>query len=362
MKHLLSLALLAVGSLGAAQTRAPEFKAPSGFQVGLYADGLKQPRFMALSPGGEVFVSDPGAGTVEVLADRNGDGKTDGRTTYASGLNKPHGLAFHGGYLYVANTDGVVRYPYKPGDHQASAAAQKVLSLPEGGHWTRTVTFGPDGKMYVATGSSCNVCEEKDARRAAIWVYGADGKNGKPYATGLRNSVGQVWVGNQMYATSNGRDMLGDDLPPEGVYRVAAGKFYGWPYCYTVKPGQPQVWDSDFKAKTAEVCKQATPAFALTAAHAAPLGITAYTGKTFPAAYRGQLFAALHGSWNRSQKSGYKVVTVDPSSGKVSDFLTGFLEGQNTLGRPVDLLTAPDGSLLLTDDYSGKIWRIQYVK
>ncbi|AXG98614.1 sorbosone dehydrogenase family protein [Deinococcus wulumuqiensis] len=362
VKRIVTAAFL--GLVGAAHAQGgplPQLRAPAGFKVGLYASGFGQPRFMALSPSGDLFVSDPQAGTVVVASDRDRDGVADGKAVFASGLNRPHGLAFHGGFLYVANTDGVVRFPYRSGDRKASGPAQKLLSLPEGGHWTRTVVFGPDGKMYVSTGSSCNVCEEGDSRRAAVWVYDADGKNGKPYATGLRNAVGLEWFGAALYATNNGRDQLGDDLPPEGFYRLRAGGFYGWPYCYGTRAGQPQVWDRDFGKKNAAACASATPAFALTTAHSAPLGMAFYTGKTFPASYRGRLFVGLHGSWNRSEKSSYKVVTIDPKTGRVSDFLTGFLSGQNVLGRPVDLQVMPDGSLLLTDDGEGRIWRIQFV-
>nr|WP_243398469.1 sorbosone dehydrogenase family protein [Deinococcus koreensis] len=316
---------------------------------------------MAVAPGGDVLLSDPQAGTVSVLPDRNQDGKADSREVFASGLNQPHGLALHGGFLYVANTDSVVRFPFRAGDLKASGPAQKLVDLPAGGgHSTRTVEFGPDGRMYVSAGSSCNVCEETDPRRAAVWVYDADGKNGQPYATGLRNAVGLEWNAGTLYATNNGRDQLGDDLPPEGFYRLTAGGFYGWPYCYTTQPGQPQVWDKEFGRRSAAACAPATPAFALTTAHSAPLGLAFYTGQAFPAAYRGQMFVALHGSWNRSTKSGYKVITVDPASGKVSDFLTGFLKGDQVGGRPVDLAVLPGGALLLSDDGAGKVWRIGY--
>lgn len=350
------------GLVVSACAQTPALVLPDGFTVNVFADGFSQPRYLALAPNADIFLSDPGRGEIVVLTDANGDGKAETRSVFASDLNQPFSLAFHGNYLYVGNTDGVVRFPYKAGDRKATGPAQKLVDLPQGGHWTRTVTFGPDGKMYVATGSTCNVCEETDARRAAIWVYDADGKNGKVFATGLRNAVGQEWFDGVLYSTNNGRDMLGDDLPPEGFYKLTAGGFYGWPYCYTTQPGQPQVWDREFGRKTAEVCRSATPAFSLVTAHSAPLGLAFYTGKTFPAAYKNQMFVALHGSWNRSQKSGYKVVMVNPQSGKVADFMTGFLKGQTTLGRPVDLVVAADGSLLLTDDGAGKVWRIQYGK
>lgn len=334
---------------------------PQGFNVTVFAEGFTKPRLMEVASNGDVILSDPNSGTVYVLPDRDRNGKADSKEVYASGLNQPHGLALHGGYLYVANTDGVVRFPYQPGDTKASAAPIKVVDLPAGGgHSTRTVTFGPDGKMYVSAGSTCNVCEETDARRAAIWQYDPDGKNGRLYASGLRNAVGIEWFNGTLYATNNGRDLLGDDLPPEGFYRVKDGGFYGWPYCYTTTAGQPQVWDSNFGRKDAALCATATPAFALTTAHSAPLGLAFYSGSTFPAEYRGKMFVGLHGSWNRSVKSGYKVITVDPATGEVQDFLTGFLNGQSVSGRPVDLAVLPDGALLLTDDGTGKVWRIQY--
>lgn len=332
---------------------------PSGFRVTEYASGFQNPRLLAVAPNGDVFVSDMRAGIVYVLPDRNRDGRPEGRTAFATGLRQPHGLAFRDGYLYVANTDAVVRFAYKTGDTKASGPAQKLVDLPSGGgHSTRTVTFGPDGRMYVSIGSSCNVCEETDERRAAVWVYDADGKNGKPFATGLRNAVGLEWFGGTLYATNNGRDMIGDDIPPEAFYKLKAGGNYGWPYCYTVN-GQ-QVYDQQFGRKTAAACADTVPAFATTTAHSAPLGLAFYTGTKFPAEYRNQMFVALHGSWNRTERAGYKVVMINPQTGRVQDFMTGFLNGQEVRGRPVDLAVLQDGSMLLTDDANGTIYRITY--
>ncbi|WP_425145732.1 PQQ-dependent sugar dehydrogenase [Deinococcus sp.] len=355
---LLSFALSACSPATQAATSdslVSRLKVPDGFTVSLYASGLKNPRLLATAPNGDVFVSDQGAGRVYVFA----GGKGGTPQTFAQGLRQPHGLAFHGDFLYVATTDAVLRYPYKSGDLKATGGPSKLVDLPVGGgHSTRTVVFGPDNRMYVSAGSSCNVCEESDPKRAAVWVYDADGKNGQPYSTGLRNAVGLAWQGTTLYASMNGRDNLGDNIPPEAFFRLKAGGFYGWPYCYTLDG--TQTYDKDFGRKDASVCRNATPAFATVTAHSAPLGINFYSGKSFPTAYQGMLFAALHGSWNRSERSGDKVVMIDPQSGKVADFLTGFLDGQTSLGRPAGVMTAPDGSLLVTDDQTGSIYRISY--
>lgn len=372
MKRLLLIGTLALACAGCAQTGGDAAKppletsgltVPAGFKVTPFAEGFQKPRMMVVADNGDVLLSDTSAGKVYVLPDRDKNGEADGKELFASGLNQPHGLAVHGGYLYVANTDSVVRFPFKAGDLKATGAAEKLVDLPSGGgHSTRTVEFDPDGKMYVSAGSSCNVCEESDPKRAAIWVYDADGKNGKQYASGLRNAVGIEWFDGQLYSTNNGRDQLGDDIPPEGFYKVNSGDFFGWPYCYTTKAGEPQVWDKDFGKKSPAVCEAAQPSFATTTAHAAPLGLAFYTGQAFPAEYRGKMFVALHGSWNRPQKSGYSVITVDPNTGETKDFMTGFLGalGLSTSGRPADVQVAPDGALFVSDDGNGVMYRVTY--
>ena len=204
---LLSTALMSCALVRGPNTQAPDLglTLPSGFHASIYASSFKKPRLMALAPNGDVFVSDAGTGQVSVLLDRNSDGVLDRQTVYADGLNIPHGLAFHGGFLYVATTDAVLRFVYNGGDLKASAAPEKVVDLPGGGqHYSRTVVFGPDDRMYVAAGSTCNACEENDPKRAAVWVYDQDGKNGRPFATGLRNAVGLEWSGDTFYAPPTG--------------------------------------------------------------------------------------------------------------------------------------------------------------
>lgn len=363
---------LALGSCAVVQrpdTARPNagLNLPAGFQAAVYAQDLGKPRLMALAPNGDLFVADqgkdPGTGRVLALLDRDRDGQLDSVQTYLTGLNQPNSLAFHGGFLYVANTDGVIRIAYQNGDVRPGSAPEKIIDLPAGGqHHSRTIVFGPDDRLYVAAGSTCNVCEETDPQRASVWVYDADGKNGRPYATGLRNAVGLEWFGGTLYATANGRDMAGNDTPPESFFRVMDGQNYGWPYCYPVAAGEPQVWDRDFGKKSPAICEGAQPSFATTTAHAAPLGLAFYTGDAFPAEYRGQMFVALHGSWNRPQKSGYSVITVDPKTGATRDFMTGFLGalGLSTSGRPADVQVAPDGALLVTDDGNGVMYRVTY--
>jgi len=325
----------------------------------VFAAGLGSPRFMAVSPSGDLFVSVPARGQVVVLPDRDGDGKADRTVVFADGLSRPHGLAFHEGFLYVAETGAVVRFPYRPGDEAGGKPATVVPDLPKGsGHWTRTIAFGPDGKLYVSVGSSCNVCEETNPRRAAVLQFNADGTAGRVFARGIRNAVGITFhpATGVLWATNNGRDWLGDDFPPDTVLILKDGAHYGWPHCNGSRVPDPDLGRPDF-------CKTVALPSVEIQAHSAPLGLTFYTGEAFPVEYRGDLFVALHGSWNRSVPTGYKVIRIpmrDGKPGAPQDFATGWLQGSRAWGRPVDVITGKDGALYVSDDRAGVIYRIAY--
>src|SRR6267142_1203626 len=318
----------------------PPVSLPPGFHLEVFASDLGGPRFMVLDPTGTLLVSIPSRGRVVALPDKNGHGKPDGVVTVADGLTQPHGLAFKDGQLYVV-----------------------VPSLPSGGaHWTRTLAFGSDGRLYVSIGSSCNVCRESDSRRAAIMRYQPDGSGGELFASGLRNAVGIAFHPGTggLWATVNERDWLGDDVPPDLITEVREGGFYGWPDCFTA--GGRRIPDS--RVLKGERCPpMITPSLEIQA-HSAPLGLAFYTGQHFPAEYRGSLFVAYHGSWNRSVPTGYKVVRVKFDGGKataVEDFATGFLSAGTVSARPVDLLVGRDGALYLSSDqFARDIFRITY--
>jgi len=307
-------------------------------------------------------VSVPRTGRILALPDDDGDGRADRAIPVLEGLDLPHGLAFHAGALYVAETGRILRVAYDPATRQAVGAPSVVVpDLPgRGAHWTRTIAFGPDGRLYVSVGSSCNNCEERDPRRAAITRYQADGTGGAPFATGLRNAVGLAFRPgrDELWATVNGRDWLGDDRPAEYVTRVEPGGFYGWPACH---------WDMDGLFPDPDLgrperCREVARPSLLYQPHSAPLGLVFYDGAQFPAEYRGDLFVALHGSWNRSTPVGYTVIRVrlDGGTPRAEDFAVGWLDGRRGWGRPVDLAVAPDGSLFLSDDQQGLVYRIRY--
>lgn len=339
-----------------------QVRVPAGFAVNLFATGLDGPRFIRFGPDGALYVAERGAGRIVTLRDGDGDGTAETRGIFAGGLDRPHSVVFFRGDWYVGVPSGVLRLTDGDGDGVAEQRTVLIGNYPTGGHSTRTVEFLPDGRMAVSVGSSCNVCIEDDPRRAAVLVYdGADAKGERIFARGLRNAVGLAVhpASGELWATNNGRDLLGDDLPPEAVYIVRDGLDYGWPRCHN-----GTLVDPDFG--TPGACRDVPRPVVDMQAHSAPLGLVFYTGTAFPPEYRGDLFIAFHGSWNRSVPTGYKVVRLplDGSRprGPVEDFATGWLDaaGRTASGRPVGLAVGPDGALYVSDDKAGMIYRISY--
>jgi glucose/arabinose dehydrogenase len=337
-------------------------RTPKGFSIATYASGIPNARMLRFTPAGDLLVSAPRDGRVYLL--------TRGKTPNAAGetmvllgdLDRPHGLALHEGWLYVAESGTVLRVRFDPAARRVTGPPQAIIQgLPSGGnHWTRTIGIGPDEKLYVSIGSSCNVCIEKDPRRAAIVRYALDGSGEQLYATGLRNAVGFAWQpgNNALYATDNGRDLLGDDFPPCELNRVVEGGFFGWPFA-----NGNRIPDPDYGEGRAEWIAASIPPVHEFAAHTAPLGITFYTGTAFPERYRAAAFVALHGSWNRSTKIGYEVVALlFQSNGTVTEekFITGFEVDEKVIGRPVDVALGPDGALYVSDDFTGSVYRVAY--
>ncbi|TBL73938.1 PQQ-dependent sugar dehydrogenase [Paenibacillus thalictri] len=327
---------------------------PPGFTIQVFAAGLQGPRHMAIGPDGAVYVAEMSANRVSRLADADGDGVADSSEIYASNMERAHGVEWHQGALYVGAIDGIYRFDGK------GVRGEKLVDLPaSGSHITRTVRFGQDGRMYVTIGSTCNVCKEEDAHRAAMWVYNADGSGGRLFARGLRNTVDFAFhpQTGAIFGADNGRDSLGDDLPPEELNLIRDGGDYGWPVCHGGQISDPQFGQPDSCSTTV------APALKMQA-HSAPLGVQFYSGTQFPAAYQGRLFITFHGSWNRSERTGYKVVSVPfqngEPSGQPEDFLTGWLTGSGAWGRPVGVLRTPDGALLISDDQGGVIYRVSY--
>jgi glucose/arabinose dehydrogenase len=333
-------------------------KLPRGFSVSILAKDLGNPRMLAWDPDGVLLVSIPSRGSIVALPDMNADGSSDETVTVVSGLNLPHGVAFHNGKLYIAETNGVSVFDYDIASKKATNK-KKLFDLPAAGnHFSRTIGFGPDGRLYVTIGSSCNVCVEKDNRRAKMMVANADGSGLKDYATGLRNSVFFVWhpVTKKLWATDMGRDLIGDNIPPEEVNIVEEGRDYGWPYCYGAR-----VHDNNFDPKNTHSCDTTVPPHIAFQAHSAPLGL-AFIPDSWPSEYKKDLLVVYHGSWNRTAPTGYKVARFDldekGNSKGESDFLSGFLEGEGVLGRPVDVSFDAKGILFVSDDKAGVVYRI----
>ena len=348
----------------AAAANDPQFPTPKpitlppGFTASVYSQDVGKARGLALGPDGHAYLADIGGGRILRLATMPTADGLHPAEAVITGLDQPHSLAFHDGALYVGETNQVARFT-PDGDGWGNKTVI-VPNLPTGGHHTRTVLFGADGKLYVSIGSSCNVCDEDDDRRATVMQYDADGSNGRIYTAGLRNAVGLAInpATKEIWASNNGRDMLGDDLPPETVNVLADGADFGWPRCHAGR-----IVDPDFGG--AAGCENVKAPAVEMQAHSAPLGLAFYTGTQFPADYQGNVLVAFHGSWNRTKPTGYKIVRVtldaQGNAGAVQDFAVGWRDATGDVwGRPVDLLVLPDGSLLVSDDASGMVFRIAY--
>jgi glucose/arabinose dehydrogenase len=366
-----------------ARTEADVPKAPQGFTVDLFASGLDMPRVIRVAPSGDIFVAESGAGRVRVFRPgKAGAGPAQGEI-FAEGLQRPYGIAFYPSgpdpkFVYVATPGAVVRYPYRSGELKSGGPAEKIATLPSGGgHWTRDLAFSPDDKtLFASVGSASNDAEGLRAmaaqvlgaswgdeqRRADVLAFDPDGGDERVYATGIRNCSGlavQPGTG-ALWCAVNERDGLGDDLPPDYVTHVTQGAFYGWPWYYL---GDHQ--DPRHKGERADLAKSITTPDVLIQAHSAPLGVAFYAADQFPSEYKGDAFVTLHGSWNRSKRTGYKVVRLVMKDGKPTgvyeDFLVGFVaDDKSVWGRPVGVAVAHDGSLLVSDDSSGSIWRVSY--
>jgi len=332
---------------------AQTLEVPAGFTIDELATGLDGVRTLKIGPDDQLYAVQSDDGRVVRLDPTTGDGPTE----VVGDLNRPYGLAFHDGWMYVGERHQVVRY--RGPDYRTSEIV--VPGLPTGGgHWTREIVFGDDGLLYVSVGSSCNVCEEDDERRAAILRYAPDGSGYQRFAWGLRNSVGLDFhpQTGELYATDNGRDLLGDDIPPCELNRVLEGGFYGWPFAYG-----DRIPDPDYGVDHSEQIAGSQPPEHGFGAHTAPLGMVFYRGTAFPEPYRSSAYVAQHGSWNRSVKSGYRVVRLEwDAQGRVSetDFVLGFERDEQVIGRPVDVAVGPEGALYISDDYSGTIYRVRW--
>ena len=336
---------------------------PSGFQMDVYYEGLDDPRFIAFSPNGDLMVAERGTGRILKLTDSDLDGNADKRQVFRAELDRPHSLTLFEGDWYVGVPNGVIRLVDADQNGQAERAVPVVYDIPDTGqHSTRTVEFLPDGRMVLSVGSSCNACIEEDPRRAAILIYEyATGDGGSILASGLRNAVGLVVQpgSGALWATNNARDLMGDDLPPDTLHVITENTNYGWPACHAGEIPDPDLGDE-------HACQDVpTPALKIQA-HSAPLGLIFYDGQSFPERYRGGLFIAYHGSWNRTIPTGYKVVFVPFEdgfpTGDVEDFATGWIDPEtfDVSGRPVGLAVGPDGALYVSDDKAGAIYRFQY--
>jgi glucose/arabinose dehydrogenase len=366
-----------------------------GFKVELVKAGMEGPRVVRVAPNGDLFVADSVANTINVLRLGDNSAKPTQSTVFADGLNQPYGIAFYPvdnpQWVYVGNADSIVRFPYKEGDLKATGPAETIVSdIPSNHHWTRDIAFSPDGKtLYLAVGSGSNIAEDvsvlpdggldkwaadrplgemwgEEEGRAAVIAFDPDGKNRRVFATGIRNCSGlaiQPSTGDP-WCVTNERDGLGDNVPSDYATHVEQGKFYGWPWYYIGGNEDPR---APLKGQRPDLADKVKVPDVLFQAHSAPLNIAFYGGDMFPAEYKGDAFVALHGSWNRGLRTGYKIVRLKFQDGKPTgeyqDFMTGFVkDADNVWGRPVGVAVVKDGSLIVTEDGGGTIWRVTYEK
>jgi glucose/arabinose dehydrogenase len=340
---------------------------PPGFDVSIFATGFAEPRWLAVAPNGDVFLADSAAREVVVLHDSQGKGRAESRDIFADHLNLPFGIAFRDNYVYIANTNEVLRFRYDPQTSKRLGESEHILDLPGMGyhqHWTRSLAFSPDDKrLFVSIGSKTNVSIESDPRRAAILVADPDGKNIRIYAGGLRNAVGMALNSESgaLWAAVNERDDIGDDVPADYFTHVVDGGFYGWPYTYLGRHV-----DNRVSSRPDLVAKTIVPDVLL-GAHVAPLQFAFYNKQEFPSSYWQGAFIAEHGSWNRRLRSGYQVVFIPfrngMPAGEPKTFFSGFVPdpaGKDVYGRMVGVAVAADGSLLIADDGGKLIWRVSY--
>lgn len=356
-------AIVSVGAQAPAASpiRLDTIKLPPGFSISVFSDKVPNARSLALGPGGTLFVSTRSAGNVYAVLDTNKDHQADEVITLAKGLNMPNGIALRDGALFVAEVNRVLRFDQIEASLRSVPAPVVVTeSYPADRHhgW-KFIAFGPDGYLYVPVGAPCNICEREDPVYASITRIKPDGSGREVFASGVRNTVGFDWhpVTKELWFTDNGRDMLGDDVPPDELNRASAkGQHFGYPYCHAGTISDPEL---GAKRPCSEFVAPARPL----GPHVAALGMRFYTGAMFPSEYRQQIFIAEHGSWNRSTPIGYRVMLAKLKGNEVvgyDPFAEGWLQGRRAWGRPVDVLVMPDGSLLVSDDLAGAIYRITY--
>ncbi len=328
---------------------------PNEYKIGIFAKDVAGARDLEFSPNGTLVVSEKEQGRVVALPDIDRNGIADKEVVLLRNLQNPHGITFHNGKLFIAEETKVTRYSYD--EHALTATLdKKILDLPNGGlHTTRSLLFDKNGRLFVSIGSTCNVCAEKNSQLATVIVTDSDGNSPNVYSSGLRNAVFLALNdNNQIFVTEMGRDYLGDNIPPDEIDILSENGNYGWPYCYGNK-----IPDINFSKKSSGFCNQSIAPFFELPAHSAPLGITFIKSSQFPTDWQGDVLVSFHGSWNRSTKTGYKVVHISTKgTPQMTDFLTGFLDGNTAIGRPVDIIFDQQGSVFISDDKANRVYKI----